>query len=108
METQSDKPMDLWTAYVESTDRVGMLLRTTLVLVASLVLITGCEDKPTSPPKPRPWEIKPDSMNLGILILDYLTYEFEGGRVDHFVPCDTCDRDSLPFEQIYNPPRWIL
>jgi hypothetical protein len=46
-------------------------------------------------------------MNLGILVLDYLTYDFEGGRVDHYARCDSCDRDSLPFEQICEPPSDI-
>jgi hypothetical protein len=79
------------------------ILAVMLVLLAGL---TACEEDSVSPPpgeNPK-WWLEPDSMNLGILVLDYLTYEFEGGRVDHFALCDTCDRDSLPFEVIYNPP----
>jgi hypothetical protein len=81
--------------------RVGL----TILLIA-LVAIMACEDDTVSPPpKEKPsWWLEPDSMNLGILVLDYLTYEFIGGRVDHYALCDTCDRDSLPFEVIYNFP----
>jgi hypothetical protein len=80
------------------------ILAVMLVLLAGL---TACEEDSVSPPpdeNPK-WWLEPDSMNLGILVLDYLTYEFEGGRVDHFALCDTCDRDSLPLEQTYEPPN---
>lgn len=75
-------------------------------MVTLVVSLMACEDKVTSPPPEKQplWQIKPDSMNLGILVLDYLTYKFEGGRLDYFAPCDTCDRDSIPCEVIYNPP----
>jgi hypothetical protein len=76
------------------------------ILLAALTTIAACEeDAVTPPPEKQPtWWLEPNSMNLGILVLDYLSYEFEGGRVDHYAPCDSCDRDSLPFEQIYEPP----
>lgn len=82
------------------------LRRTLAILFAVLLSMTACEEDSVSPPpedKPA-WWLEPDSMNLGILVLDYVTYEFMGGRVDHFALCDTCDRDSLPLEVIYNPP----
>jgi len=84
-----------------------MVSRRSLALILVLLVgMTACdEDSVCPPPDSKPgWWLDPDSMNLGILVLDYLSYEFEGGRVDHFVLCDTCDRDSLPFEQIYDPP----
>ncbi|MFQ5512773.1 MAG: hypothetical protein ACE5EO_13120 [Candidatus Krumholzibacteriia bacterium] len=75
-----------------------------LAILLVVAVLGGCEDAVVIPPGPSPWVLKPDSMNLGILILDFLSYEFEGGRLDYFPPCDSCDVDSLPFEQIYNPP----
>jgi hypothetical protein len=81
--------------------------RASLMLVfAALMTFSACEEDTVSPPpeKQPTWWLEPDSMNLGILVLDELTYEFLGGRVDHFALCDTCDRDSLPFEVISNPP----
>lgn len=82
------------------------LRRTLAILFAVLLSITACEEDSVSPPpEERPaWWLEPDSMNLGILLLDYVTYDFEGGWVGHFAPCDTCDRDSLPFEHIFEPP----
>jgi hypothetical protein len=86
-----------------------MVLRRILaVLVVLLISVMACEDDPVSPP-PDPdneptWWLEPDSMNLGILVLDPLTYELIGGRVDHYASCDTCDRGGLPFEVIYRPP----
>ena len=41
--------------------------------------------------------IKEDSMNLAILELDFLTYEFIEGNVAYYPLCDSCDLDSLPF-----------
>jgi hypothetical protein len=41
--------------------------------------------------------IKEDYMNLAILVLDFLTYEFLEGSVDYYPLCDSCDLDSLPF-----------
>jgi hypothetical protein len=79
------------------------------ILLAALMTITACEEGtlPPSPVKQVKWWLDPDSMNLGILVLDYLTYDLEGGRVDHYAPCTSCDRDSLPFEQIFTPANDI-
>lgn len=76
------------------------------VLFVLLISIVACEDDPVSPPPDEEptWWLDPDSTNIGILVLDYLTYEFEGGWVGHFSPCNGCGQDSLPFEQIYEPP----
>jgi hypothetical protein len=43
-------------------------------------------------------------MNLAVLVLDYLTYEFEEGALNYYPPCNTCDSDSLPFEVVFRPP----
>jgi hypothetical protein len=78
-----------------------------LLLVCTVAIgFAGCEEDSVSPPpaKQRAWWLEPDSMNLGILVLDRATYDLEGGRIDHFALCDTCDRDSLPFEHFYRPP----
>jgi hypothetical protein len=50
------------------------------------------------------WSLKNDSMNLGILVLDYQTYAFEKGALSIHPPCDKEDADSLPFTIKYNPP----
>jgi hypothetical protein len=81
--------------------------KTNLAILCVVMLgFFACEDESVSPrPEKQPtWWLEPDSMNLGILVLDYHSYEFIGGRVDHYALCDTCDRDSLPFQVIYNPP----
>jgi hypothetical protein len=43
-------------------------------------------------------------MNIAILLVDDLTGDLLGGRVDHFAPCDRCDQDSLPVSVLYKPP----
>jgi hypothetical protein len=50
------------------------------------------------------WQMKPDSMNLGILVLDYQTYAFEKGNFSAHQPCGNEDADSLPFFIHYDPP----
>jgi hypothetical protein len=79
---------------------------TVALFVAALAVIGACNGDTVSPPpeKKPTWWVEPDSMNLGILVLDYISYELKGGRVDHFALCDTCDRNSLPFEVTYRPP----
>jgi len=81
-----------------------------LAIVLSLILsLAACDDdKLTLPIADRPvWSFEPDSMNIGILLIDYLTGDLLGGRVDHFAPCDSCDRDSLPVTVLYVPPMDI-
>jgi hypothetical protein len=41
-------------------------------------------------------------MNLAVLLADYLSYEFEGGHLSFYPPCESCDADSLPFRIIFN------
>ncbi len=48
--------------------------------------------------------IKEDSMNLAILELDFLTYEFIEGNMAYFPLCDSCDSDSLPFNIEFMSP----
>jgi hypothetical protein len=43
-------------------------------------------------------------MNLAVLALDYLTYEFEEGALNYYPQCSGCDADSLPFEVTFNSP----
>lgn len=50
------------------------------------------------------WQLKTDSMNLGILVLDYQTYAFEKGNLSMHQPCTTEDADSLPFTIHYLEP----
>ncbi|MFH1853321.1 MAG: T9SS type A sorting domain-containing protein [Candidatus Neomarinimicrobiota bacterium] len=42
-------------------------------------------------------------MNLTILVVDYETYEFEGGYYSTHPPCPTCVPDLLPFDVISTP-----
>ena len=37
-------------------------------------------------------------MNLAILVLDFLSYEFEEANITYYPLCDNCDLDSLPFD----------
>jgi hypothetical protein len=77
-----------------------------VILLAALTVIAACEEDTVSPPAENntTWWLEPDSTNLGILVLDYLSYDLEGGRLDHYAACDDCDRDSIPFQLIYRPP----
>jgi hypothetical protein len=43
-------------------------------------------------------------MNLAILILDFLSYEFLEGSVSYYPKCDSCDLDSLPFDIEFKYP----
>jgi hypothetical protein len=43
-------------------------------------------------------------MNLAVLELDYLTYEFQKGALNYYPRCGRCDLDSLPFEVEFVPP----
>lgn len=50
------------------------------------------------------WQLKNDSMNLGILVSDYQKYTFEKGHFSIHQPCDNEDMDTLPFIVKYAPP----
>lgn len=43
-------------------------------------------------------------MNLAVLVLDYLSYEFEEGALNYYPPCEGCDTDSLPFDVVFVSP----
>ena len=48
--------------------------------------------------------LKDDTTNIAILIVDYLTYNFEGGTVQYYPLPNSITTDSLPFEIEYLPP----
>ncbi len=48
--------------------------------------------------------IKPDSMNLTILAVDFETYELNGANISYYPLCDKCDSDSLPFDINFKSP----
>jgi hypothetical protein len=76
------------------------------LLTLAVSAVVGCEEdrEVVGLPEPPPWEIIPDSMNFGILIVDYLSYSFEGGTVDHYPLCGNGDVDSLPIAITRTPP----
>jgi len=65
---------------------------------AFLFLVAGLVQAQSS------WQLKNDSMNLGILVSDYQTYTFEKGNFSTHQPCDNEDADSLPFVIDYVEP----
>lgn len=47
--------------------------------------------------------IRQDSMNMAIVIVDFLTYRFESANISHYARCDNhCDRDSLPITMYFD------
>ena len=77
-------------------------------LLVPIVFLASCSENPcrcVSPDEPacRDWPVLADSMNLAVLVLDYLTYTFEGGNLAYYEPCDGCDSDSLPFTVDFKP-----
>lgn len=47
--------------------------------------------------------IKEDSMNLAILIVDFMTYQFESANISYYLKCNNyCDADSLPFSMYFD------
>jgi hypothetical protein len=86
--------------------------RLLILLTLSYLVFSSCEDS-TGPRdgKPSRWEIKPDSMNFAVLVLDFLTYTFEGGCLNYYDPCDKCGIDSIPFDIASRAPDdfgWML
>lgn len=71
---------------------------------AMLLAVTGCgeriieivDDQDTT------WPLRDDMMNLAVLLIDYLSYEFEEGNLSFYPPCESCDADSLPFWVVFN------
>lgn len=75
-------------------------LKTTLFTILSLfILLINCEKskEPVSINYNSHSFLKENSMNLAILIVDFNTYQFEGGTINYNDLCDSCDTDSLPF-----------
>ncbi len=48
--------------------------------------------------------IKDEYLNFATLIVDYDTYNFEGGNLSYYQICNSCTNDSLPFDIVFNPP----
>lgn len=48
--------------------------------------------------------LKSDSLNFVTLVVDYDTFEFEGGNISYYEPCNNCTEDSIPFEVLVNYP----
>lgn len=73
--------------------------RKPLLMLILLALACSCSEDSTGPGKQSParWRIDPDSLNFAVLVLDYLSYRFEGGDLSYYAPCASCDQDSLPF-----------
>ncbi len=47
--------------------------------------------------------IRLDYINLAVLVVDYDTYQYEGGNMAYYT-CPDCTNDSLPFAIDYNEP----
>ena len=45
-----------------------------------------------------------DYLNFATLIVDYDTYDFEGGNLSYYQHCNNCTADSIPFEILINYP----
>ncbi len=50
------------------------------------------------------WNLDYDSANFAFLIVDYTTYNFEGGYFTKFPYYPGYDDESIPFTILYNPP----
>lgn len=48
--------------------------------------------------------LKGDSLNFVTLIVDYDTFEFEGGNISYYERCNNCSEDSIPFQVLVNYP----
>lgn len=68
------------------------------VFLAVLIIVANSVQGQSS------WQLKNDSMDLGILVSDYQTYTFEKGNFSTHQPCDNEDADSLPFIIRYIEP----
>ncbi|UCG52798.1 MAG: hypothetical protein JSW58_04390 [Candidatus Latescibacterota bacterium] len=85
---------------------VTRVFRIACVIVITGVIVFGCSDDTTCPcvgSQPT-WSLPADSMNLAVLVSDYLTYEFERGALNHYPMCSGCDEEGLPFEIVFDPP----
>lgn len=50
------------------------------------------------------WDLNYDSANFAFLVLDYNTYNFEGGYFTKFKYTSGYDKNGIPFKIVYNPP----
>lgn len=80
-------------------------MKTILLLLVGLMLSPAAMSGPDVPdPIPaRDTIINMDSMNLAILIVDFVTYQFESVNVSYYTKCDNyCDTDSLPIRMYFD------
>ena len=47
--------------------------------------------------------IKNGYVTIAVLVVDYYTYQFEGGHIANY-SCPDCPKDSIPFSILYEPP----
>lgn len=75
-------------------------------LILLIIFASSCVNNLKEPQEEHlySWPLLPDSMNLAILIVDYQTYEFEGGNLSYYPLCANCDSDSLPFSITFISP----
>ena len=73
------------------------------VLIAVLTIIISCDDDLTRPTGTisNNWVIKPDSVNIAILILSS-DGTLEGGVLNYYAPCNDCGVDSIPFTKNFS------
>ncbi len=45
-----------------------------------------------------------DYVNFATLVVDYDTYEYEGGNISYYEHCEDCTNDSIPFQILVNYP----
>ncbi len=45
-----------------------------------------------------------DHLNFACLVVDYDSYEFEGGNLAYYQQCENCTEDSIPFQILVNYP----
>jgi hypothetical protein len=48
--------------------------------------------------------LKSNSLNFATLIVDYDTWDFEGGNLSYYQQCENCTEDSIPFEILVSYP----
>lgn len=77
-----------------------------IFIVLIILFFICCENNSTNPEDEYKytWPIFSDSMNLTILIVDYQTYDLEGGNLLHYNLCIDSDSSSLPFLIEFDSP----
>ena len=69
-----------------------------LFLIGCLKTIESIEEFPKNS------LVKDDMTNIAVLIVNFMTYNFEGGYLQYFPPTSSTNLDSLPFEIEYRSP----